>query len=141
MEGEFSKSGRAPFSIQVYTTRFRQGSQGARVFGRPSLEGTKHEQVPAGEPCEASVRHAVVTGAEKYESKALVDRVEFRGSDVAASNVRDALRRFAVSTLAGNPLAIGLMRTNAVKTTIVDAKGNTATSMHATRSTSENRSC
>jgi AAA family ATP:ADP antiporter len=46
------------------------------------------------------VLFTVVTRAEKYESKAFVDTVVFRGSDVAASNVCDALGRFAVSSAA-----------------------------------------
>jgi AAA family ATP:ADP antiporter len=41
-----------------------------------------------------------VSRAEKYESKAFIDTVVFRGSDVAASNVCDALTRFAISTAA-----------------------------------------
>ena len=46
------------------------------------------------------VLFTVVTRAEKYESKAFIDTVVFRGSDVAASNVCDALERFAVSAAA-----------------------------------------
>jgi AAA family ATP:ADP antiporter len=46
------------------------------------------------------VLFTVVTRTEKYESKAFIDTVVFRGSDVAASNVCDALGRFAVSTAA-----------------------------------------
>ena len=46
------------------------------------------------------VLFTVVSRAEKYESKAFIDTVVFRGSDVAASNVCDALQRFAVSAAA-----------------------------------------
>jgi AAA family ATP:ADP antiporter len=57
------------------------------------------------------VLFSVVTRAEKYESKAFIDTVVFRGSDVAASNVCDALARFAVSAaaLAILPLVVGWM--------------------------------
>jgi AAA family ATP:ADP antiporter len=46
------------------------------------------------------VLFTVVSRKEKYESKAFIDTVVFRGSDVAASNVCDALTRFATSTAA-----------------------------------------
>jgi AAA family ATP:ADP antiporter len=46
------------------------------------------------------VLFTVVSRTEKYESKAFIDTVVFRGSDVAASNVCDALGRFAVSAAA-----------------------------------------
>lgn len=46
------------------------------------------------------VLFTVVSRAEKYESKTFVDTVVFRGSDVAAANVCDALERFSVSTAA-----------------------------------------
>lgn len=46
------------------------------------------------------VLFTVVTRTEKYESKAFIDTVVFRGSDVAASNLVDALQRVAVSTAA-----------------------------------------
>jgi AAA family ATP:ADP antiporter len=46
------------------------------------------------------VLFTVVSRAEKYESKAFVDTVVFRGSDVVAGNVCDALARFSVSTAA-----------------------------------------
>jgi AAA family ATP:ADP antiporter len=46
------------------------------------------------------VLFTVVSRAEKYESKAFIDTVVFRGSDVAASNVCDALGRFSVSAAA-----------------------------------------
>ena len=56
----------------------------------------------------------MVSRAEKYESKAFVDTVVFRGSDVAAANVCDALGRFSVSAaalailpLAGAWMALG----------------------------------
>ena len=57
------------------------------------------------------VLFTVVSRAEKYESKAFVDTVVFRGSDVAAANVCDALGRFSVSAaaLAILPLAAGWM--------------------------------
>lgn len=46
------------------------------------------------------VLFTVVTRTEKYESKAFIDTVVFRGSDVAASNVVDALGRFSASAAA-----------------------------------------
>jgi AAA family ATP:ADP antiporter len=46
------------------------------------------------------VLFTVVSRAEKYESKAFVDTVVFRGSDVVAANVCDALQRFSVSAAA-----------------------------------------
>ncbi|TWU17847.1 NTP/NDP exchange transporter [Bythopirellula polymerisocia] len=46
------------------------------------------------------VLFTVVSRAEKYESKAFVDTVVFRGSDVAAANLCDALGRFSVSAVA-----------------------------------------
>jgi AAA family ATP:ADP antiporter len=46
------------------------------------------------------VLFTVVSRAEKYESKAFVDTVVFRGSDVVAANVCDALERFSVSAAA-----------------------------------------
>src|SRR5215212_10273665 len=46
------------------------------------------------------VLFTVVSRAEKYESKAFVDTVVFRGSDVIAANVCDALARFSVSAAA-----------------------------------------
>jgi AAA family ATP:ADP antiporter len=57
------------------------------------------------------VLFTVVSRAEKYESKAFIDTVVFRGSDVAASNVVDALQRFAVSAaaLAILPLVVAWM--------------------------------
>ena len=77
------------------------------------------------------VLFTVVSRAEKYESKALVDTVVFRGSDVAASNVCDALGRFAVSAaaLAILPLVAawmvlgaGLEREQAARSRIDDGK-------------------
>ncbi|MBA3483954.1 MAG: hypothetical protein H0T51_19285 [Pirellulales bacterium] len=46
------------------------------------------------------VLFTVVSRTEKYESKAFIDTVVFRGSDVAAANVCDALGRFSVSAVA-----------------------------------------
>jgi ATP:ADP antiporter, AAA family len=46
------------------------------------------------------VLFTVVSRKEKYESKAFVDTVVFRGSDVVAGNVCDALARFSVSAAA-----------------------------------------
>jgi AAA family ATP:ADP antiporter len=46
------------------------------------------------------VLFTVVSRAEKYESKAFVDTVVFRGSDVAAANLCDALGRFSVGAAA-----------------------------------------
>jgi AAA family ATP:ADP antiporter len=60
------------------------------------------------------VLFTVVSRAEKYESKVFVDTVVFRGSDVVASNLVDALQRFSVSAaalalvpLAGAWMALG----------------------------------
>jgi AAA family ATP:ADP antiporter len=57
------------------------------------------------------VLFTVVSRAEKYESKAFVDTVVFRGSDVVAGNTCDALARFSVSAaaLAILPLAAAWM--------------------------------
>lgn len=57
------------------------------------------------------VLFTVVSRAEKYESKAFIDTVVFRGSDVAASNVCDALGRFSISAaaLAILPLTVAWM--------------------------------
>jgi AAA family ATP:ADP antiporter len=77
------------------------------------------------------VLFTVVSRKEKYESKAFVDTVVFRGSDVAASNVCDALGRFSVSTaaLAIVPLAavwmalgVWLGREQAVRSQVTDEK-------------------
>lgn len=46
------------------------------------------------------VLFTVVSRTEKYESKAFIDTVVFRGSDVAASNVVDALGKFSASAAA-----------------------------------------
>ncbi len=46
------------------------------------------------------VLFTVVTREEKYQSKAFVDTVVFRGSDVAAANACDALARFPLSSVA-----------------------------------------
>jgi AAA family ATP:ADP antiporter len=46
------------------------------------------------------VLFTVVSRTEKYESKAFVDTVVFRGSDVVAANVCDALAQFSVSAAA-----------------------------------------
>jgi AAA family ATP:ADP antiporter len=76
------------------------------------------------------VLFTVVSRAEKYESKAFVDTVVFRGSDVAASNVCDALGRFSVSAaalaivpLVGAWMALGawLGREQAARSQIADA--------------------
>lgn len=60
------------------------------------------------------VLFTVVSRTEKYESKAFIDTVVFRGSDVAAANVVDALGRFtanaaamAILPLVGVWLALG----------------------------------
>jgi ATP:ADP antiporter, AAA family len=57
------------------------------------------------------VLFTVVSRTEKYESKAFIDTVVFRGSDVAAANVCDALGRFSISAaaLAILPLAAAWM--------------------------------
>ena len=46
------------------------------------------------------VLFTVVSRTEKYESKAFIDTVVFRGSDVAAANVVDVLGRFSASAAA-----------------------------------------
>lgn len=77
------------------------------------------------------VLFTVVSRAEKYESKAFVDTVVFRGSDVAAANVCDALGRFSVSAaaLAILPLAAAWMalgawlgREQAARSQLADGK-------------------
>jgi ATP:ADP antiporter, AAA family len=79
------------------------------------------------------VLFTVVSRAEKYESKAFIDTVVFRGSDVAASNVCDALGRFSVSAAAvailpfvGVWMALGawLGREQTVRTEVADGSGN-----------------
>ncbi len=47
-----------------------------------------------------NVLFTVVSREEKYQSKAFVDTVVFRGSDVAAANACDALTRFPLSSVA-----------------------------------------
>jgi ATP:ADP antiporter, AAA family len=78
------------------------------------------------------VLFTVVSRAEKYESKAFVDTVVFRGSDVAAANVSDALSRFSVSAaalaivpLVGVWMALGawLGREQAARAAQVKGKG------------------
>jgi AAA family ATP:ADP antiporter len=77
------------------------------------------------------VLFTVVSRAEKYESKAFVDTVVFRGSDVAAANVCDALGRFSVSAaalailpLAGAWMALGawLGREQAARSQLADGR-------------------
>lgn len=46
------------------------------------------------------VLFTVVSRTEKYESKAFIDTVVFRGSDVAAANVVDAIGKFSASATA-----------------------------------------
>ena len=79
------------------------------------------------------VLFTVVSRAEKYESKAFVDTVVFRGSDVAAANVCDALGRFSVSAaalailpLVGAWMALGawLGREQAARSQLADGKRN-----------------
>jgi AAA family ATP:ADP antiporter len=79
------------------------------------------------------VLFTVVSRAEKYESKAFVDTVVFRGSDVAAANVCDALGRFSVSAsalalvpLVGAWMALGawLGREQAARSQSADGKRN-----------------
>jgi AAA family ATP:ADP antiporter len=81
------------------------------------------------------VLFTVVSRAEKYESKAFVDTVVFRGSDVAAANVVDALQRFSVSAaalalvpLVGAWMALGvwLGREQAVRAQTTDESRNAA---------------
>ena len=77
------------------------------------------------------VLFTVVSRTEKYESKAFIDTVVFRGSDVAAANVCDALGRFSVSAaaLAILPLAAAWMalgawlgREQAARSQLADGK-------------------
>jgi AAA family ATP:ADP antiporter len=77
------------------------------------------------------VLFTVVSRTEKYESKAFIDTVVFRGSDVAAANVCDALGRFSVSAaalailpLAGAWMALGawLGREQAGRSQLADGK-------------------
>jgi AAA family ATP:ADP antiporter len=81
------------------------------------------------------VLFTVVSRAEKYESKAFVDTVVFRGSDVVAANVCDALERFSVSAaalalvpLAGAWMALGawLGHEQAVRSQFADRNRNAA---------------
>jgi AAA family ATP:ADP antiporter len=78
------------------------------------------------------VLFTVVSRREKYESKAFVDTVVFRGSDVVASNICDALGRFSVSAaalailpLAAVWMALGawLGREQAGRAQVSDEKG------------------
>ena len=75
----------------------------------------------------------VVSRAEKYESKAFVDTVVFRGSEVAAANVCDALGRFSMSAaalaivpLVGAWMALGawLGREQAARSQLADGERN-----------------
>jgi AAA family ATP:ADP antiporter len=81
------------------------------------------------------VLFTVVSRTEKYESKAFVDTVVFRGSDVVAANVCDALERFSVSAaalaivpLAGAWMALGawLGREQAARSQLADGNRNVA---------------
>jgi AAA family ATP:ADP antiporter len=81
------------------------------------------------------VLFTVVSRAEKYESKAFVDTVVFRGSDVVASNICDALERFSVSAaaLALVPLAAAWMalgawlgREQAAQSEVTEGNANAA---------------
>jgi AAA family ATP:ADP antiporter len=81
------------------------------------------------------VLFTVVSRAEKYESKAFVDTVVFRGSDVAAANVVDALQRISVSAaalallpLVGAWMALGawLGREQAARAQVADESRNGA---------------
>jgi ATP:ADP antiporter, AAA family len=81
------------------------------------------------------VLFTVVSRTEKYESKAFVDTVVFRGSDVVAANVCDVLARFSVSAaalalvpLAGAWMALGawLGREQAARSQIADSNRNAA---------------
>ena len=89
------------------------------------------------------VLFTVVSRAEKYESKAFVDTVVFRGSDVAAANVCDALERFSVSAaalalvpLVGAWMALGawLGREQAARSQFADSNRNVAVQQTSSRS-------
>ena len=89
------------------------------------------------------VLFTVVSRAEKYESKAFVDTVVFRGSDVVASNVCDALQRFSVSAaalaivpLVGAWMALGawLGREQAARSRFAEASRNAAVQQTSSRS-------
>jgi ATP:ADP antiporter, AAA family len=86
------------------------------------------------------VLFTVVSRTEKYESKAFIDTVVFRGSDVAAANVVDGLGRFSASAaaltilpLVGVWMALGawLGREQSARAQAVDGK-NDATAQHTT---------
>jgi AAA family ATP:ADP antiporter len=88
------------------------------------------------------VLFTVVSRAEKYESKAFVDTVVFRGSDVVASNVCDALGRFSVSAtalalvpLAGAWMALGawLGREQAARSRFADLNSDAALQQTSSR--------
>jgi AAA family ATP:ADP antiporter len=88
------------------------------------------------------VLFTVVSRAEKYESKAFVDTVVFRGSDVVASNVCDALARFSVSAaalalvpLAGAWMALGawLGREQAARSQFADLNRDAAVQQTSSR--------
>jgi ATP:ADP antiporter, AAA family len=90
------------------------------------------------------VLFTVVSRTEKYESKAFVDTVVFRGSDVAAANVCDALGRLSVSAgalaivpLVGAWMALGvwLGREQATRSQVADSNGNAAVQQTSSRST------
>jgi AAA family ATP:ADP antiporter len=89
------------------------------------------------------VLFTVVSRAEKYESKAFVDTVVFRGSDVVAANVCDALERFSVSTaalalvpLAGAWMVLGawLGREQTARSEFADSNRNTAVQQSSSHS-------
>jgi AAA family ATP:ADP antiporter len=89
------------------------------------------------------VLFTVVSRTEKYESKAFVDTVVFRGSDVAAANVCDALGRLSVSAAAlailpllGAWMALGawLGRQQATRSQIADSNKNAAVQQTSSRS-------
>ena len=89
------------------------------------------------------VLFTVVTRTEKYESKAFVDTVVFRGSDVAAANLCDALQRFSVSAaalaivpLVGAWMALGawLGREQAARAQSADSNRNAAVEQTSSRS-------
>src|SRR3954471_570043 len=89
------------------------------------------------------VLFTVVSRTEKYESKAFVDTVVFRGSDVVAANVCDALERFSVSAaalallpLAGAWMVLGawLGREQAARSEFADSNRNAAVQQSSSHS-------
>ena len=80
-------------AIKPVTTREAQEVRNRLIF---LFQGGKAQPATPA----YSLDLTVVSRTEKYESKAFIDTVVFRGSDVAAANVCDALGRFSASAAA-----------------------------------------